>query len=175
MVEAPVEPMLAKPRRRHSRNGWPAVRTKGDGFRAIVRSQNDFYIQSRDLKRSDRYFPELHAALLERLPPGCVVDGEIVIAQDGALNFDALQLRLHPAASRVEKLSKVMPSSFVGFDLLAVAGASIMDRPQRERREKLETLLAKVEPPVYLTPMTRDRTVAAEWLQRFEGAGLTTA
>jgi ATP-dependent DNA ligase len=146
---------------------------KWDGFRAIVfRSQNDVYIQSRDLKPLDRYFPELHAALLERLPPGCVVDGEIVIAQDGALNFDALQLRLHPAASRVEKLSKVMPSSFVGFDLLAVAGASIMDRPQRERREKLETLLATVEPPVYLTPMTRDRAVAAEWLQRFEGAGL---
>jgi ATP-dependent DNA ligase len=95
-----------------------------------------------------------------------------VIAQDGALNFDALQLRLHPAASRVEKLSKLMPSSFVGFDLLAVDGASIMDRPQRERREKLESLLAKVEPPVYLTPMTRDRTIAAEWLHRFEGAGL---
>jgi ATP-dependent DNA ligase len=100
------------------------------------------------------------------------VDGEIVIAQDGALNFDALQLRLHPAASRVEKLSKVMPSSFVAFDLLAVDGASIMDRAQGHRREQLEKLLATVEPPVYLTPMTRDRKVAAEWLQRFEGAGL---
>ena len=146
---------------------------KWDGFRSIVfRSADDVYIQSRDLKPLDRYFPELHDALLERLPPGCVVDGEIVIAQDGALNFDALQLRLHPAASRVEKLSKVMPSSFVGFDLLAVDGQSIMDRPQRERRHALEQLLANVTPPVYLTPMTRDHAVAAEWLQRFEGAGL---
>ena len=146
---------------------------KWDGFRSIVfRSKDDVYIQSRDLKPLDRYFPELHDALLERLPPGCVVDGEIVIAQDGALNFDALQLRLHPAASRVEKLAKVMPSSFVGFDLLAVGGVSIMERPQRERRAALEELLAKVTPPVYLTPMTRDRKTAAEWLQRFEGAGL---
>ena len=146
---------------------------KWDGFRSIVfRSQDDVYIQSRDLKPLDRYFPELHLALLERLPPGCVIDGEIVIAQDGALNFDALQLRLHPAASRVEKLSKAMPSSFVGFDLLAIDGESIMDRPQRERRARLEQVLAGVQPPVYLTPMTRDRQVAAEWLKRFEGAGL---
>jgi ATP-dependent DNA ligase len=146
---------------------------KWDGFRAIVfRSADDVYIQSRDLKPLDRYFPELHDALLERLPPGCVVDGEIVIAQDGVLNFDALQLRLHPAASRVEKLSKVMPSSFVAFDLLAVSGRSIMDRPQHERRAALEQLLGSVTPPVYLTPMTLDHGVAAEWLQRFEGAGL---
>jgi ATP-dependent DNA ligase len=146
---------------------------KWDGFRSIVfRSADDVYIQSRDLKPLDRYFPELHQGLLERLPPGCVVDGEIVIAQDGALNFDALQLRLHPAASRVEKLSKVMPSSFVAFDLLAVDGQSISDQPQSERRHALEQLLANVTPPVYLTPMTRDHAVADEWLQRFEGAGL---
>jgi len=146
---------------------------KWDGFRSIVfRSSDDVYIQSRDLKPLDRYFPELHHALLERLPAGCVVDGEIVIAQDGALNFDALQLRLHPAASRVEKLSKAMPSSFVAFDLLAVDGASIMDRAQSERRTALERMFANVTPPLYLTPCTRDRQVAAEWLQRFEGAGL---
>jgi ATP-dependent DNA ligase len=146
---------------------------KWDGFRSIVfRSADGVYIQSRDLKPLDRYFPELHDALIEHLPPGCVVDGEIVIATGGGLDFDALQLRLHPAASRVAKLAKEMPSSFVGFDLLAVDGASIMDRPQSERRAALETLLAKVTPPVYLTPMTRDRKVAAEWLQRFEGAGL---
>ena len=172
-MQPPIEPMLAKLVDDIPTTDGLLFEPKWDGFRSIVfRSADDVYIQSRDLKPLDRYFPELHAALLERLPPGCVVDGEIVIAQDGALNFDALQLRLHPAASRVEKLSKVMPSSFVGFDLLAVDGASIMDRPQRERREQLETLLAKVEPPVYLTPMTRHRTVAAEWLQRFEGAGL---
>jgi ATP-dependent DNA ligase len=146
---------------------------KWDGFRSIVfRSQDECYIQSRDLKPLARYFPELHAELLAKLPPGCVIDGEIVIATPDGLNFDLLQLRLHPAASRVAKLAEAMPSSFVGFDLLAVDGESIMDRPQRERRAALEQLLAKVAPPVYLTPMTRDRATAAEWLKRFEGAGL---
>ena len=146
---------------------------KWDGFRSIVfRSANDVYIQSRDLKPLDRYFPELHDALLDALPAGCVIDGEIVIATPDGLNFDLLQLRLHPAASRVAKLAEAMPSSFVAFDLLAVNGESIMDRPQRERRAALEQLLATVAPPVYLTPMTRDRATAAEWLQRFEGAGL---
>jgi ATP-dependent DNA ligase len=146
---------------------------KWDGFRAIVfRSAVDVYIQSRDLKPLDRYFPELHEALIASLPPGCIVDGEIVIATPDGLNFDLLQLRLHPAASRVAKLAEAMPSSFVGFDLLAVNGESIMDRPQGDRREALERLLGTVAPPVYLTPMTRDRNVAAEWLQRFEGAGL---
>lgn len=146
---------------------------KWDGFRAIVfRSATDVYIQSRDLKPLDRYFPELHAALLERLPAGCVLDGEIVIATDHGLDFDALQLRLHPAASRVAKLAQASPSSFVAFDALAIDGASLMDRPQSERRAALERLLAGVAPPLYLTPMTRDRAVAVEWLQRFEGAGL---
>ena len=146
---------------------------KWDGFRSIVfRGQDDLYIQSRDLKPLDRYFPELHDALLHRLPPGCIVDGEIVIATEHGLDFDALQLRLHPAASRVAKLAREQPSSFVGFDLLAVDGESIMDRPQSERRVALERVLAGVQPPVYLTPMTRDRSVAAEWLVRFEGAGL---
>jgi ATP-dependent DNA ligase len=146
---------------------------KWDGFRSIVfRSTDDVFMQSRDLKPLDRYFPELHDALINRLPPGCVVDGEIVIATDHGLDFDALQLRLHPAASRVAKLAKECPSSFVAFDLLAQDGHSIMDRSQRERRDALEAMLANVTPPVYLTPMTRDRTVAAEWLQRFEGAGL---
>ncbi|HUQ87753.1 MAG TPA: ATP-dependent DNA ligase [Vicinamibacterales bacterium] len=173
MVSPPVEPMLAKLVDAIPDADGLLFEPKWDGFRSIVfRSKDDVYIQSRDLKPLDRYFPELHAALLDRLPAGCVIDGEIVIAQDGALNFDALQLRLHPAASRVDKLSKAMPSSFVAFDLLAVDGESIMSRPQRERRSSLEKLLAKVTPPVYLTPMTRDRKMAAEWLKRFEGAGL---
>ena len=146
---------------------------KWDGFRAIVfRSEDDVFIQSRDLKPLDRYFPELHDALKDRLPAGCVVDGEIVIATPNGLDFDALQLRLHPAASRVAKLAQAMPSSFVGFDLLAAGGRSLMDRPQHERRDALERLLGAVTPPVYLTPMTRDRAIAAEWLTRFEGAGL---
>ena len=146
---------------------------KWDGFRAIVfRTKEDVYIQSRDLRPLDRYFPELHDALMERLPPQCVVDGEIVIATPEGLDFDALQLRLHPAASRVAKLAQASPSSFVAFDVLAVDGKNVMDRPQEERRALLEKLLAKVRPPVYLTPMTRDRALAAEWLDRFEGAGL---
>ena len=146
---------------------------KWDGFRAIVfRTKGDVYIQSRDLRPLDRYFPELHQALVDRLPEGSVVDGEIVIATPRGLDFDALQLRLHPAASRVAKLAKESPASFVAFDLLAVDGKSLLDTPQHERRARLERLLSGVEPPVYLTPMTRERGVAAEWLERFEGAGL---
>ena len=172
-MQPPIEPMLAKLVDSIPTTDGLLFEPKWDGFRSIVfRSKDDVYIQSRDLKPLDRYFPELHDALLGRLPAGCVVDGEIVIATDHGLDFDALQLRLHPAASRVAKLAKECPSSFVAFDLLAIDGESIMDRPQRERRAALEKMLGKVKPPVYLTPMTRDRAVAAEWLQRFEGAGL---
>jgi ATP-dependent DNA ligase len=101
-----------------------------------------------------------------------VIDGEIVIATADGLDFDALQMRLHPAASRVAKLAHDTPASFVGFDLLAVGGASRMSAPQSERRELLERLLADIGPPLYLTPMTRERALAAQWLTRFEGAGL---
>jgi ATP-dependent DNA ligase len=146
---------------------------KWDGFRAIVfRGASDVFIQSRDLRPLDRYFPELHEAFPRLLPDGCVLDGEIVIATRGGLDFDALQLRLHPAASRVAKLAKETPAGFVAFDLLALDGADVRQRPQHERRSMLEGLLAAADPPLYLTPMTRDRQVAAEWLQRFEGAGL---
>jgi ATP-dependent DNA ligase len=173
VVSPPIEPMLAKLVDDIPAAGGLLFEPKWDGFRSIVfRSADDVYIQSRDLKPLDRYFPELHDALLAGLPPGCVLDGEIVIATGTSLDFDALQLRLHPAASRVAKLAKEMPSSFVGFDLLAMDGSSIMDRPLKERRAALERLLAGVKPPIYLTPMTRDRLVAAEWLRRFEGAGL---
>src|SRR5690349_15965021 len=117
---------------------------KWDGFRAIVfRTKDDVYIQSRDLRPLDRYFPELHDALIARLPAQCVVDGEIVIATPDGLDFDALQLRLHPAASRVAKLAAASPSSFVAFDALAADGQSLIDRPQRERRKALERLLAR--------------------------------
>jgi ATP-dependent DNA ligase len=146
---------------------------KWDGFRAIVfRDQDDVYLQSRDSRPLDRYFPELHDVLLDRLPRNCVVDGEIVIATAHGLDFDALQLRLHPAASRVNKLAKETPSSFVAFDVLAAKGRNLMDEPQTARRTALEKLLDGVEPPVYLTPVTRDRDVALDWLTRFEGAGL---
>jgi ATP-dependent DNA ligase len=146
---------------------------KWDGFRAIVfRGGGDVFIQSRDLRPLDRYFPELHETFLAGLPDGCVVDGEIVIATRKGLDFDALQLRLHPAASRVAKLAKETPASFVAFDVLAVGGHDVRDTPQRERRGLLEQAFAHVTPPIHLTPMTRDRATAAEWLQRFEGAGL---
>ena len=171
-IEPPVEPMLAK-----LADDIPAgaflYEPKWDGFRAIIfRGKSDVYIQSRDLRPLDRYFPELHDALLTALPPQCVVDGEIVIATGHGLDFDALQLRLHPAASRVAKLAASTPASFVAFDLLAGAGRDIRDKPQHERRAALERLLGGAQRPVHLTPATRDRGTATEWLSRFEGAGL---
>jgi ATP-dependent DNA ligase len=146
---------------------------KWDGFRAIVfRGADDVYIQSRDSRPLDRYFPELHDMLLERLPENCVVDGEIVIATSRGLDFDLLQLRLHPAESRVQKLAEETPSSFVAFDLLAAGKKNLLAMPQAERRAMLEQLLENAKPPLYLTPMTRDHAVAVDWLTRFEGAGL---
>jgi len=146
---------------------------KWDGFRAVVfRSSSDVYIQSRDLKPLDRYFPELHEALRAGLPDGCVLDGEIVIATSGGLDFDRLQLRLHPAASRVARLATETPASFVVFDLLAAEGRDLRQVVQSERRRQLEVFLKLAKPPIYLTPMTKDAEVAAEWLSRFEGAGL---
>ena len=146
---------------------------KWDGFRAVVfRSAADLYIQSRDSRPLDRYFPELHDALLERLPENCVVDGEIVIATASGLDFDALQLRLHPAESRVARLAKETPSAFVAFDLLAADGRSLLQSPQAERRKALEKLLAAARPPLFVTPVTADRELALDWLTRFEGAGL---
>jgi ATP-dependent DNA ligase len=171
-VKPPVEPMLAKLADQLP-VGEYLYEPKWDGFRAIVfRSDDDVYLQSRDSRPLDRYFPELHDVLLERLPKDCVVDGEIVIATARGLDFDALQLRLHPAASRVAKLAKETPASFVGFDVLAVGGRNLMDTPQAARRVALEELLGSVRPPVHLTPVTRDRAVASNWLTRFEGAGL---
>jgi ATP-dependent DNA ligase len=146
---------------------------KWDGFRALVfHGGSELFIQSRDSRPLDRYFPELHDALLERLPQGCVLDGEIVIATPRGLDFDALQLRLHPAASRVAKLATETPSSFVAFDALAVDGSNLMAARQAERRAALERLLRKAQHPVYLTPMTRERGQALHWLEHFEGAGL---
>ena len=172
-IDPPIEPMLAKLAEELPPEGPFLYEPKWDGFRAIVfRGGDDVYIQSRDLRPLDRYFPELHDALVETLPDGCVVDGEIVIAGKRGLDFDALQMRLHPAASRVAKLAQETPSSFVAFDVLAAGGKDVRDLPQGERRALLEKLLAKVRRPVHLTPMTRDRDLAVKWLARFEGAGL---
>src|SRR2546430_1508765 len=157
--------MLAKLAESLPDDGTFLFEPKWDGFRAIVfRGAADVYIQSRDLKPLDRYFPELHDSLLERLPKGSVIDGEIVIATAHGLDFDALQMRLHPAASRVAKLAKETPSSFVAFDLLASGGRDRMATPQRERRALLEKLFAKLDPPLHLTPMTQDRGLAEQWL-----------
>ena len=146
---------------------------KWDGFRAIVfRGGGDVFIQSRDSRPLDRYFPDLHEQFLTALPDGSVVDGEIVIATSHGLDFDALQLRLHPAASRVAKLAKASPASFVAFDLLAVNGRDLRNEPLVDRRRLLEQLLERIKPPLYLTPMTTDRSLAVDWLARFEGAGL---
>jgi len=145
---------------------------KWDGFRTLVfRDGDELFIQSRDEKPLDRYFPELVEALKAQLPRRCVLDGEIVIAKDGGLDFDALQLRLHPAASRVKLLSKEIPASIVFFDLLSDGKRSLCDAPFVERRAALEALLAKVKAPLHVTPATRDRAIAADWFSRFEGAG----
>src|SRR5215471_1609728 len=146
---------------------------KWDGFRALVfRDGDEILIQSRDEKPLDRYFPELIEPLRLALPQRCVLDGEIVIVRNDGLDFDALQLRLHPAAKRVNLLAQQTPSSFVFFDLLCVADRDLRGEPFQTRRRELESLLASAPPPIHLTPATTDRNVASDWFRRFEGAGL---
>src|SRR6476619_3355302 len=171
-IAPPIEPMLAKLATALP-TGPFLYEPKWDGFRAIIfRSASDVFIQSRDLKPLDRYFPELHEACLAKLPRNSVFDGEIVIATPHGLDFDVLQMRLHPAASRVAKLAKETPSSFVAFDLLAEGDEDLRDRPQVERRARLERALARARNSIHLTPSTRDRAIAQDWFHRFEGAGL---
>jgi ATP-dependent DNA ligase len=171
--EPPIEPMLAK-----AADGLPdgegwLYEPKWDGFRAIVfRDGDETYIQSRDLKPLDRYFPELAAPLRASLPERCVVDGEVVIAGDGGLQFEALLLRIHPAASRVRMLAEQSPASFVAWDLLALGDEDLREVPQGDRRRRLEAALAGAQAPVHLTPATTDIALAADWFDRFEGAGL---
>ncbi len=172
-IAPPIEPMLAKLADALPPDGEFLFEPKWDGFRAIVfRGTSSLFIQSRFLRPLDRYFPELHDALLAMLPRGCVIDGEIVIRTPQGLDFDALQLRLHPAASRAAKLAKETPASFVAFDLLASDDRNRMSAPQRERRMLLERLLAGAGPPLFVTPTTRDRDTATRWLTQFEGAGI---
>jgi len=146
---------------------------KWDGFRALVFKDGDeIEIQSREQKPLNRYFPELLEPLRRQLPAQCVLDGEIVIATSEGLEFDLLQLRLHPAASRVAMLSKQSPASIVFFDLLAEGEQDLREHTFAERRAGLERILADAAAPIHLTPATRDRDVAADWFRRFEGAGL---
>ena len=146
---------------------------KWDGFRALVfKDRDEILLQSRDEKPLNRYFPELIEPLASQLPPRCVLDGEIVIAKGGTLDFDALQLRIHPAASRVSLLSRETPASIVFFDLLSEGEQDLRSIAFQERRSRLESLLSSTTPPLHLTPATRDLSLAADWFRRFEGAGL---
>jgi ATP-dependent DNA ligase len=171
--DPPLEPMLAKPSDGlPTDDGW-LFEPKWDGFRAIVfRDGDEVYTQSRDLKPLDRYFPELADPLRGALPDRCILDGEVVIERDGELQFESLLLRIHPAASRVKMLAAESPASFVAWDLLAIDDEDLRAVAQGERRARLETALAGVEPPVHLTPATTDRALAEDWFHRFEGAGL---
>src|SRR5215471_2277914 len=172
-VKPPILPMLAKRVGELPREGEWIFEPKWDGFRALVfRDAEDILIQSRDEKSLNRYFPELVEALKTTLPSCCALDGEIVIARDGALDFDALQLRIHPAASRVRLLSEQTPASIVFFDLLCDSDEDLRGVPFSERRTRLETMLRKAAAPIHLTPATNDFKVAADWFHRFEGAGL---
>jgi ATP-dependent DNA ligase len=153
-------------------DGW-IFEPKWDGFRVLVfRDRDELLIQSRDEKPLDRYFPELAAPLKAQIPERCVLDGEVVVARGDALDFEALQMRLHPAASRVKLLAGEIPASVVFWDLLALGDRSLMSTPFSERRAALEAALASATPPLHLTPATTDRSVAADWFGRFEGAGL---
>jgi ATP-dependent DNA ligase len=145
---------------------------KWDGFRALVfRDGDEILIQSRDAKPLNRYFPDLLEPLRMQLPPRCVLDGEIVIVQASGLDFDSLQLRLHPAASRVRLLSQQTPSSIVFFDLLCAGDWDLRGESFQTRRQELELLLASATPPIHLTPATSEISVATDWFRRFEGAG----
>ena len=173
----PVKPMLAKAVK-GGIDGVPEVpgvvfEPKWDGFRCIVfRDGDEIELGSRNERPLTRYFPEILGPLKAALPQRCVVDGELVVVTGTGLDFDSLQLRLHPAESRVRKLAGELPSSFLAFDLLALGDESLVEKPFADRRAALESALAAVEPPVLLTPVTTDRSVAAEWFERFEGAGL---
>jgi ATP-dependent DNA ligase len=172
-VNPPILPMLAKRVDDLPVGGAWIFEPKWDGFRALVfRDGDEIHIQSRDEKPLNRYFPEVVETLQSQLPTRCVLDGEIVIAQNGGLDFEALQLRLHPAASRVKLLSKQIPASIVFFDLLCEGDRDLCGEPFRKRREQLEAVLSAAEPPIHLTPATRESSVAADWFRRFEGAGL---
>lgn len=167
----PVKPMLAKPVKKIP----PGMQyeAKWDGFRAIVfRDGDELELGSRTGKPLTRYFPELVAALRERLPERCVLDGEIVIAKEGRLDFDALTERIHPAASRVATLAERTPASFVAFDLLALSDEALLDAPMADRRALLVKALSGVTAPVHLAPATTDPDVAQVWFEQFEGAGL---
>ncbi|QIS07509.1 ATP-dependent DNA ligase [Nocardia brasiliensis] len=168
----PVRPMLAKTAPGVPREFGLSYEPKWDGFRCIVfRDGAEVELGSRNDRPLTRYFPEVAELLRAALPDRCVVDGEIVVVTEGGLDFDTLQNRLHPAASRVNKLAVQTPASFVAFDLLALGDRDLTEEPFAERRRLLETILDTKPARVHLTPITRDPDVAEDWFTRFEGAG----
>jgi ATP-dependent DNA ligase len=172
-VQPPIAPMLADlARDLPDGEGW-LYEPKWDGFRALVFwDGEELLIQSRDLKPLGRYFPELEAGLRSVLPAPCVLDGEVVIATERGLDFEALGQRIHPAESRIKLLAQETPAEFVAFDLLATRDADLMATGQAERRKRLEKLLGKPQAPLHLTPSSSARKTAEDWFDRFEGAGL---
>lgn len=172
-VNPPVLPMLAKrvdtlP----DGDGW-IYEPKWDGFRVLVfRDEGEVLLQSRDEKSLNRYFPELEEPLLRQLPRRCSLDGEIVIVRPRGLDFEALQMRIHPAASRVKMLAEQIPASIVFWDVLCVDDLDLRGEPFRDRRARLEAMLGSAQPPLHVTPVTADRATAEDWFRRFEGAGL---
>ncbi len=172
-VNPPILPMLSKRIGELPAGESWIFEPKWDGFRALIfRDEDEILIQSRDGKSLNRYFPELIEPLQAQLPARCVLDGEIVIATDGGLDFDALQLRIHPAASRVKLLSQTTPASIVFFDLLCEGERDLRKEPFQNRRRELESLLSSAKSPIHLTPATSAAKVAEDWFSRFEGAGL---
>jgi ATP-dependent DNA ligase len=170
-VMPPVSPMLAKSVKTIPPGA--SYEPKWDGFRSVIfRDGDEIEIGSRNERPMTRYFPELVAALLAELPERCVVDGEIVIASDDGLDFEALQQRIHPAASRVNMLAEQTPASFIAFDLLALGDDDLTQLPFAERRARLVEALSEANPPVHVTPATDDVELAQRWFEEFEGAGL---
>lgn len=172
-VMPPVAPMLAQLMRELPTEGSYLYEPKWDGFRCVVfRDHDEVELGSRNERPLTRYFPELVASLRDALPERCVLDGEIVIATPKGLDFDALLQRIHPAKSRIERLARETPSSFVAFDVLALGDRDLREEPLSKRRELLEEATARSRSPVHRTPATRDAKVAEDWFHRFEGAGL---
>lgn len=172
-VNPPILPMLAKRVSEIPTTGNYIFEPKWDGFRALIfRDHDEVVIQSRDEKSLNRYFPELIEPIKQQLPKRCVLDGEVVLSRDGALDFDALQLRIHPAESRVKMLSEKIPASIVFFDLLSHGDRDLRSTPFEKRRQKMESLLSSLKAPLHMTPTTTDLEIAADWFRRFEGAGL---
>jgi len=171
-VMPPVAPMLSKAVPRIPEGPF-SYEPKWDGFRSIVfRDGDEVEIGSRNERPMTRYFPEIVEAIKANLPEKCVIDGEIIVVVGDRLEFEVLQQRIHPAASRVRLLSEETPARFIAFDLLALDDTDYTERPFEQRRAALEKALADAGPPIHLTPATRDQDLAEQWFSQFEGAGL---